>query len=179
MAKRNVITMVSLIVVMACAVFGIAKPVKKSKPLVCVGIFDSRAVACAWGRSKVFQKQIRDMRAEHKKAEAEGNTKRMSELEKEAPKRQDRMHKQVFGNEPIDDVLKKIEKNLPEIAKSAGVDMIVSKWEIAYQKKSAKFVNVTWEMVNLLEPDEETVKVIRQLIKQKPVPSEELEMHEH
>ena len=85
------------------------------------------------------------------------------------------MNKQVFGNEPIDDILKKIERDLPRIASLAGVDMVVSKWEIAYQKPPAKYVDVTWEMVNVFEPDEKTIQVIKDLLKHEPVPSEELD----
>jgi hypothetical protein len=174
MAKINVI-IAGLLVAIGSNVFGIVQPAEKGKSLIRVGIFDSRAAACAWGRSQAFRKQLSNMRAEYKEAKARGDTTRVKKLEIEGPKSQDRMHRQVFGNEPIDDVLKKIDKDLPEIAKSAGVDMIVSQWEIVYQKQSLKFVDVTWEMVNLFEPDKKTVKVIKELLRQKPVPSEELE----
>ena len=179
MAKRNLIVLAGLAVVTVCAVFVIAGPAKKEKPVLCVGLFDSRAVALAWGRSEAFEKQLSDMTAEHKKAKAAGDTKRIARLEKAGSQAQDRGHKQVFGNEPIDDVLERIAKDLPRIAKSAGVDIIVSKWEIAYQKRSAKFVDVTWEMVDLFEPDEKTVKIARDLVKRKPVSSEELDKHKY
>ena len=151
---------------------------KQSRKLLQVGTFDSRAVACAWLRSDEHMQKVRDMKAEYNKAKASGDKKRMAELEKEGPQSQDLAHKQVFSNEPIEDVLKRIEKNLPKIAESAGVDILVSKWEIAYQKKSAEFVDVTWEMANLFGPDEETVKVIKEIIKAKPIPVEELK-HDH
>ncbi len=179
MAKRNLIVLAGLAVVTACTVFVIAGPAKKEKPLLCVGLFDSRAVALAWGRSETFKKQLGDMRAEYKKAKAAGDAERIAQFEKAGPQIQDRLHKQVFGNEPVDDVLERIAKDLPKIAESAGVDIIVSKWEIAYQKRSARFVDVTWEMVNLFEPDEETRKIAKDLLKQKPVSSEELDKHEH
>lgn len=180
MVKRNVFLIASVSVIPACYVFGMAEPpVREGKPLVCVGVFDSRAVALAWARGGEFQKQIEDMKAEREKAKASGDTKRVNELEKEGPALQERMHRQVFGNEPIDAVLKKIEKDLPKIASLAGVDMIISKWEIAYQKQSAKYEDVTWAMANLFEPDDKTKKIIEDLLTQKPIPSEELEKSEH
>lgn len=179
MAKRNLIVLAGLAVVSACTVFVIAGPAKKEKPVLCVGLFDSRAVALAWGRSEAFKKQLGDMMAEHKEAKAAGDTERIARLEKAGSQAQDRGHKQVFGNEPVDDVLERIAKDLPRIAASAGVDIIVSKWEIAYQKRSARFVDVTWEMVNLFDPDEETVRIAKDLVKREPVSLEELAGHKH
>ena len=148
-----------------------AGPVKEAdQSKLRVGIFDSRAVAAAWYRSKAHMKLVSEMKAEHKKAEAAGDTKRAAELEKEGSGSQEAAHRQVFSNEPIDDVLKRIEKNLPKIAESAGVDILVSKWEIAYQDKSAKFVDVTWEMVNLFEPDEATTSLVKDILESEPVP---------
>ena len=123
-------------------------------------------------------KLVSEKKAEHKKAEAAGDTKRVAELKKWGEEGQEAAHRQGFGNEPIDNVLERIEKNLPEIAESAGVDILVSKWEIAYQDKSAKFVDVTWEMVNLFEPNEATVKIIKEVIEMEPVPLDQLD-HEH
>ena len=179
MAKRKIVVLAGLAVVTVCTVFVIAGPAKKEKPVVCVGLFDSRAVALAWGRSETFKKHIGEMMAEYKKAKAAGDTESIARLEKAGSQAQDRGHKQVFGNEPVDDVLEKIAKELPKIAESAGVDIIVSKWEIAYQKRSAKFVDVTWEMVNLFEPDAETVRIAKDLLKREPVSSEELAGHKH
>lgn len=139
------------------------------KPKIRVGVFDSRAVACSWLRSKAFAQELSDMKAEYDKAKTDGNQKRLKELEEQAPKMQDLAHKQVFGNEPIDDVLERIQKQLPKIAAKNKVDILISKWEIAYQSRSAKFVDVTWDMVNLFDPDEETVGVVKEILKSKPV----------
>ncbi len=148
------------------------------KPGVAIGIFDSRAVAMAWARGGTFQKKFVAMKAERDAAKAKGDDKRVAELEKEGPALQDRLHRQVFGNEPIDAVLKVIEKDLQGIARAAGVDIQVSKWEIAYQSPDAKMIDVTWELVNLFKPDEETRKLIKELLKTQPLPADELK-HDH
>ena len=168
--KKTMVNLMLVIVAATSNVFAMAKPVKENSLELRVGVFDSRAVAGAWYRSKAHMKKINEMKAEHKKAEAAGDTKRAAELEKDGSGSQEAAHKQVFSNEPIDDVLKRIEKNLPKIAESAGVDILVSKWEIAYQAKSAKFVDVTWEMVNLFEPDEATVMVVKDILQSEPIP---------
>ncbi|MHC4266746.1 MAG: hypothetical protein ACYSUK_12575 [Planctomycetota bacterium] len=177
---RIIICLIGTVVVLVASIFVVAgEPAKTiDKTTVIVGTFDSRAVACSWFRSKAHLQEIDDMRVEYEKAKAEGNEKRVKELEEEGPKSQELAHKQVFGNEPIDNVLKEIEKELPKIAAEAGVDMLISKWEISYQNDSAKFVDVTWEMANLFEPDEETIEVIKELLKQKPVPTDKLK-HNH
>ena len=79
-----------------------AGPVKEAdQSKLRVGVFDSRAVAAAWYRSKAHMKHISEMKAEHKKAEAAGDTKRAAELEKEGSGSQDLAHRQVFSNEPV------------------------------------------------------------------------------
>ena len=171
MGKRMVI----LVLVVAAGLVtskaeGMSKSVNAKTPEISVGIFDSRAVAGAWYRSKAHMKQVGEMKAEHRKAKANGDEKLAAELEKKGSGSQEAAHRQVFSNEPIDEVLKRIEKKLPGIAKAAGVDMLVSKWEIAYQDKSAKFTDVTWEMVNLFKPDEATVTLVKEILVTAPVP---------
>ena len=177
--KRLTTCLITMVIVGPLMLAIAAEPAKEAdQSKLRVGIFDSRAVACAWYRSKAHMKLVREKKAEHKKAEAAGDTKRVAELEKWGEGGQEAAHRQGFGNEPIDNVLERIEKDLPEIAESAGVDILVSKWEIAYQGKSAKFVDVTWEMVKLFDPDEATVEMLKELIKMEPIPADQLD-HEH
>jgi hypothetical protein len=53
------------------------------------------------------------------------------------------LHKQGFSTAPVDDFLKHIKDKMPEIAKSAGVGPIVSKWdkETLAKYKSAEQVD--------------------------------------
>lgn len=166
MAKRIVmLVLVVVVTVVTGRVAGVSKSVKAKTPAISVGVFDSRAVACAWIRSKANAQRIEQIQAEYKKAEAKGDQKLMEQMVEE----QRIAHKQVFGNEPIDDVLEKIKDKLGKIASDAGVDILVSKWEVAYQNKSAKFVDVTWEMVNLFDPSDETIGIVKDIIEIEPV----------
>ena len=67
--------------------------------------------------------------------------------------------------------------NSPEIAKQAGVDLIVSQWSVAYRLPDAEFVDVTEPMAKLFQPDEPTWKMLRDLKKHPPVSAEELPKH--
>ena len=139
-----------------------------------VGVFDSRAVAMAYFRSEAFKRQLNEMRVEYKKAKAAGDEKRVKELGVQGPALQALMHKQGFSTWPVDNILEKIKGKIPEIAKEAKVDIIVSKWDIVYQRAGVEFVDVTDLMVKPFYPDKSTLKIIKEIQKKDPVPHEEL-----
>ena len=142
-----------------------------------VGTFDSRAVAVAYGRSEAFELRLRRMKAAHRKAKAEGNDKRLKELVEEGKARQNRMHRQAFSTGPIDDILEDIKDELPGIAREADIGLIVCKWDVVYQQPSVRFVDVTHLLVRLFNPDERTLKMIKQVAEHPPIPVKELEEH--
>jgi len=150
---------------------------KFSGSKVVVGIFDSRAVAMAYFGSEGFNRQLKELRAEHEKAKAAGDEKRVKELDSQGPALQELMHKQGFSTWPVGDILEKIKGKIPGVAKQATVDIIVSKWDIVYQRAGVEFVDVTDLMVKLFNPDEETLKAIKDIQKKDPVPLEALKHH--
>jgi len=121
---------------------------------------------------------MKDMRAEYEKEKAAGDEKRVKELEAEGPAQQELMHKQGFGTWPVDDILERIKGKIPEIASRADVEVIVSKWNIVYQGPGVEFVDVTERMVEPFDPDEGTLKIVREIQAQDPVPLEELKDHQ-
>ncbi len=70
-----------------------------------------------------------------------------------------------------------IRDQLPDIARRAGVDVIVSKWAITYSAPGAKFVDVTDLIIEPFEPSERTRRIIRELRERPPRPLEEIEKH--
>jgi hypothetical protein len=158
------------------------EPAPAAKPIR-VGTFDSRAVALAYYRkfyrSPEFTARLSKLRDEHDKAKAAGNLEKAKKLEAEGRGEQAHSHSQVFGSAPIDEILAKIKDKLPEIAKQAGVDLIVSKWTLAYRSPDAQFVDVTEPMVQLFQPDEQTLKIIREIPNHPPLSPEELKKHEN
>ena len=120
---------------------------------------------------------MNELRTEYEKAKAAGDEKRVKELEAEGPAQQELMHKQGFSTWPVDNILEKINGKIPEIAKQANVAVIVSKWDIVYQRSGVEFVDVTDLMVKPFDPDEDTLTGVKEIQMQDPVPLEELKNH--
>jgi hypothetical protein len=146
-----------------------------------VGTFDSRAVALAYYRkhlrSPEFVARMKKLKEDYDRAKAAGDNEKAKRLEAEGRGGQEYTHAQVFGSAPIDEILAKIKDRLPEVAKQAGVSVIVSKWNLAYRSPDAKFVDVTERLAKLFQPDESTMKMIRELPKHPPLSAEELKKH--
>ena len=141
-----------------------------SEPRVRVGTFDSRALAMAYFGSEAFHRQLSDMRAEYETAKTAGDEERVRELDAEGSALQELMHKQGFSTWPVDDILETIKERIPAIAAEADVEVIVSKWDMVYQRSGVALVDVTDLMVRPFEPDPETRKAIQDIQKQDPVP---------
>lgn len=139
-----------------------------------LGAFDSRAVATAYYRSETFAELLADLHAKRDKAKAAGKTELAEKLEARGRTWQDLAHKQGFAARPIGRILNEIRGELPKIAQTAEVDIIVSKWDLTYQRPGTKLVDVTDHMVRLFDPDEETLKVIQDLRKKEPVSATKL-----
>ena len=140
-----------------------------------VGTFDSRGVALAYGRSDrpdCMMAKANELKKEYEEAKAAGNEERVKELEKIGPAMQEQIHKQVFGSAPIDDVLALIEDDLPDVAAAAGVDLIVS--GVLHGSPGVELVDITLEMCAPFGPDEETLKMIKEIIVTVPVDESEL-----
>jgi len=146
-----------------------------------VGTFDSRAVALAYYRkfcrSPEFVARLKKLKEERDQAKAAGDQEKVKRLEAEGRGEQERSHSQVFGSAPIDEIMAKVKDQLPTVAKKAGVDLIVSKWSLAYRSPDAEFVDVTEPIAKLFQPDEQTLKMIRDLPKHQPLSAEELRKH--
>lgn len=163
--------------VFAAAALGIgvrSAAAEDRKPVVRVGIFDSRAVALAYARSEEFEQSIKALRDDLEKAKAAKDEKRRRELENEGAWSQVRLHQQGFSTATVSSILAKMKDKLPAIAHDAGVVMIVSKWEVQFKDPAIETVDLTLPLVQLFHPSEQVMKWIEQLKDQKPVPFEEL-----
>jgi hypothetical protein len=151
-------------------------------PMVVVGTFDSRAVAVAYAQSDAFRDylvaQRTDVARVLERAKTAGHEMFVAELGALGPAMQKRLHEQGFGTAPVDDIIARIEDELPEIAKEAGVDMIVSKWTLTYRSPAAKFVDVTDLIAAKFDPNERTLKMIQSTVEAEPIRLDEIE-HDH
>lgn len=135
-----------------------------------VGTFDSRAIAIAYGRSEMCLQYVGSLKEKHNKAKEEGDEKLVKELEALGLATQQVLHQQGFSIASVADILEKVKAELPKIAEDAGVDIIVSKWEVVYRNPSIEIVDVTSHLVKLFNPDERTLKmIIEDLPKQAPM----------
>lgn len=149
-----------------------------ASPQLRVGTFDSRAVAFAYARSEMFKKWLNELATAASEAEAAGDTARVKELEEQAQAEHALRSKQVFSTFPAYDVLAKIEEEIPKIAVEAGVDVIVSKWDVVYKRSGIEFVDVTELMVGVFRLDEDSRKMLKDLQQKAPVPLGEFGEHE-
>ena len=145
------------------------------KKSVVVGTFDSRVIAVAYYNTDAHKGYVEGLKTEYAEAEASGDKERAKELEATGEASQELAHKQAFSTWPVDNILEIIEGKIPEIAKQAEVDLIVSKWNIVYQQSGVEFIDVTDVMVKLFNPDEQMLEMLEQIKKQNPVPLEEFE----
>jgi len=148
------------------------------KGQVRLGTFDSRSIAVAHFKSPEYDAYLKGLFQELDQAKQDGDEQRVQELEAFGPALQKKMHEQGFSTASVADILKKIEDQLPGIAEQAGVDVIVSKWDLAYQGSGAELVDVTDLLVAAFHPGEEGLKTAREIRKHEPVPMDQLD-HEH
>jgi hypothetical protein len=172
----------AVIVGLGFSAFALAGPAEQpAKPKLRVGTFDSRAIALAYFGKMVQDGWLEKLYARHAEAKEAGNKKLAAELEAKGQEQQKRLHGQVFGAAPVDDALERIEREIPKLAASAGVDVIVCIHDVVFRTPSAQFVDVTGPMVQLFEPDQETLEKIEAVLKHAPATEkviESMERHE-
>ena len=174
---RTVVMLVSVVAGSIVAALAVAdEPTKTGATTrLRVGVFDSRAVACAHFGRFIRDGGLERLYKEHNKAKAAGNTQRAEELAAEGVALQKQLHMRVFGSAPIDDILEKIKRDIPLIARDMGVDIVIGKWDIVYQTPSAQYLDITGRLVDLFEPDEETREKIESILEHDPFPAHAIE----
>lgn len=154
-------------------------------PMTRIGTYDSRAIAVAFVGSEVYNDTVgetmAEMMEEYRKAESEGDKKRVEELRSWGKAQQALRHKQGFSTAPVDDILEHITDQLPAIKRQANVELLVSKWDTKTlaRHKSAQHVDVTMLLVETLKPNEKQKKSAIEIQKHDPVPLQEMERREH
>ena len=138
-----------------------------------IGIFDSRCVAAAYGRSD-FMKEMDSIKIKYNKAKEEGNKELVEELERLGPAKQLLMEQQGFSTGSILNIMQKVKDKLPSVAKEYNVKLIVSKWEVMFTDESIELFDITDPLVEFFNPDEATRKGIREIKAMEPLPIEQV-----
>lgn len=139
-----------------------------------VGTFDSRAVAIAYYQSEGQRQYRRDLRERYEAAEEAGDEWRIMQMDDLFPALQHRMHQQGFSTGSVREIMETISKSLPAVAREAEVSAIVSQWEIPYSSEAVELVDLTAQIVALIDPTERALRIVEELEANPPVPMEQL-----
>ncbi len=139
-----------------------------------VGVYDSRAIAIAYGNSAEFRKSLDGITADYKNAKEAKDDKRVKEIETQMKAKQRRAHEQGFSTGSVAPIMAKLKDSLPEVAKKAGVDVIVSKWEVNYYSQGIKVVDVTDDLVALFHVSPKGLEWVKGIKDHAPVPIEQI-----
>ena len=173
---------------LVCVVLGLAgyvlfaadePPKTNGRKKVVVGTFDSRAVAVAYAHSDLFKQHLLQKKKALADAEAAGDKRKAAELRLWPEKQQERLHKQGFGKADVTCLLQRIEGDIAQIAENTGVDIIVSKWDVVYQRPDAETLDITDEIVKPFKPNKGALDIIRDLANHPPLAEEVLEKIDH
>ena len=146
---------------------------KPKKELLRVGVYDSRAIAVAYYQSEHWSKILKAKFQEMEEAKAQGDEKKIKELEAWGSGSQQKAHLQGFGTAPVHSCLDVIRDKLPDIARQAGVDVIVSKWEFDYRAPEAVVVDITDPMIASFNPSQRVLDIVREMKDIAPLSEEE------
>ncbi len=173
----NKINKRAFVISSAAAVCGlITLPVRaqsKDKPLR-IGTFDSRAIAIAFGNSDMHRKLMTTVQADYNTAKAAKDDKRIKQIESQMKTGQRRLHEQGFSTGSVINILAHVKNSLAGVAQEAGVDLIISKWEVMFQTPAVEIIDVTAPLVKLFQPSDRALKWIEDLKKQAPIAIEKL-----
>ena len=147
---------------------------QKNSPLVKIGTYDSRIVTMAWSRSEVFGQFMKKTSRQNDSATRVHDTARIKELSVIMMSYQHLLHQMVFSNGSIGMVMATIKDKLPEVAKTAGVSVILSKWEVNFSDQAVETVDLTIQIATLFHPGGDFEKMAGEIGKVTPVPMEEL-----
>lgn len=162
---------------LALAASGVTSLAQAAGPKLRVGVYDSRVVAVAWANSTEFQEALKAIQADHKKARDAKNEKRVKEIEAQMQLRQRRAHEQGFSTGSVIPIMARVKDHLPEIARQAGVQIIVSKWELNYQATDVEIVDVTDKLVANFHVSARGLKWCQDIPKHEPLPIEQITEH--
>ncbi len=142
---------------------------------VVLGTFDSRVLAIAYYRSEAFSRVQQAAMANYSSAD-DAERKR---IEHEMEALQQLTHQQGFGTAPIPEILAMIEDEIPSMARAAGVQAVVCRWDLVWSDPEMQTVDLSLALAELFKPDDVTRKMLPEILKHEPVSRNELERHDH
>ena len=172
--KKIIKTSFIAITFLLCAMISLQTFARKKPDTLRIGIYDSRVVTFAWSRSDYFTQHIKKFSQQSDSAKKANDSARMKELGIEAMSYQHLLHQMIFSNGSVTIIMASVKDKLPELAKTAGVSIILSKWELNYSDPSLEVVDLTNQVAQLFQPKENIDKMAADIAAQAPVPIDEL-----
>ncbi|HVO51068.1 MAG TPA: hypothetical protein VMV60_08755 [Thermoanaerobaculia bacterium] len=127
-----------------------------------VGTFHRPSIVVAYTRSRLKAETVMKPKlAEMQAAKAANDSKKVDELNQWGRAQQELVHGQLAGERPIDDIVEALKPGFSEIASRAGVVLIAP--DVAFAAPGVELVDVTDNVLDWLESDDATRKVVRQL----------------
>lgn len=165
----------SFVLCVACAAVaaGCAAAAAPAEAPARIGVYDSRAVALSYLRSRLHAERLDALLMDAEMAKRRDDKARVEALEAQGKARQHLAHMQVFGNAPIPDILKDLEATLAAEAEKHRLALIVRDVDIAWRVDSLDVIDITEALVARFEPSAETRKIIKEMAAHPPLPLEQ------
>lgn len=111
------------------------------KSTIKVGVFSRSTLLKAFYSSEIWAKRMQKIFDEYLEAEKRDDRKKMVEMKARTRALEDFSKKQLKGGAPLNNIFEYIWTQFADIAKDAGVDLIVEK--PLYRSKNIELVNIT------------------------------------
>ena len=141
-----------------------------------IGTYDSRIVTFAWSRSDFFGQRLAKIRQQSDSAEKAHDTVKLKEVSVGAISYQHLLHQMVFSSGSAAFIMALVKDKLPGLAKSAGVSIILSKWELTWSDPGVEIVDLTSQVAALFNPKDNIDKMAGEMTKQDPIPIDHLDI---
>ncbi len=135
-----------------------------------IGTNDSRAIAVAYGNSSEGMEYVKGLFADIKKAKDAKSDSLVKVAEQRARTFQILSHLLAFSTGSVSEILERHKSEVDAVAKEAGVDLIVSKFELNYAGPGIDTVDVTPQLVRMFKPSERVKQWLAGMAGQKPLP---------
>jgi hypothetical protein len=172
--KLSVLSLVAAAVLMVSGIDTSTQAGPKKK-LLRVGVYDSRGIVMAYVHSAYNDNFMQKASQQKKEAEAAGDLEKARQLDEQMDRYGLRRHQQIFSTAPVHGLMEPIKDQLPALARQAGVDVIVSQWDVDYLAVDGEVVDVTLEIAKLFNPEPGVDASIKQLMQTKTLTEEEVE----
>ncbi|MBL8512554.1 MAG: hypothetical protein JNJ55_01075 [Betaproteobacteria bacterium] len=127
-------------------------------------------MAIAYAGSSRFRQSLADLRAAQKAARDARDRDTANRLDQTGRALQDKLHREGFGTEPVDDLLADLPDTLAQVKTEAGGLELVSRWNTTGLSRhpGATQIDVTRVLVERITPDERQRKAAMEIVSKSP-----------